>query len=315
MTLLLFAVGIGASRLMTALRTTPLHVARAADAVTVTPTALPTPPYGLTEAQLETLPWREAAARLTATQTERIKAAAERGDAFAQTLACLGHLTGAANFLPSPTAAGGYCDQASAQNYRAGLYLSWTLRRSAANAPITEAVARDRLARAAQAGLVAAQIDYAQMIAPDARAPAASQVEAGRLLLAAAEQGDPRGQYYYARWLRDSPAGPRNPTAAIPYLQHAADAGEADALHMLATFYRDGVGVPRDSGRARALYQRAAAQSFTPSMMNLADMLRGSDPTHAAQLYAQLACMRDEHQIAPLAARRLHAMGQTATCR
>jgi TPR repeat protein len=171
------------------------------------------------------------------------------------------------------------------------------------------------LAQAAQGGLIAAQIDYAQMIAPDARAPAGLQVEAGRLLLAAAERGDARGQYYYARWLRDSPAGPRNPTAAIPYLQHAADAGEVDALHMLATFYRDGVGVPRDPSRARALYERAAAQNFTPSMMNLADMLRADDRARAAQLYAQLACMRDEHQIAPLAMRRLHAMGQTASCR
>jgi TPR repeat protein len=275
---------------------------------------LPTPAYGLTEAQLETLPWREAAARINALQTEQIKTAAERGDAFAQTLSCLGHLAGAANFLPSPTAAGAFCDQASAQNYRAGLYMSWTLRRAAPNAPITEAVARERLAEAARRGLVAAQIDYAQVLAPDARAPAEAQVEAGHLLQAAAEQGDARGQYYYARWLRDSPAGPRNPVAAIPYLQHAADAGEVDALHMLGTFYRDGVGVPRDAARARALYQRAATQNFPPSMMNLADMLRTDDRAHAIQLYAQLACMRDEHQIAPLATRRLHAMGEVARC-
>lgn len=314
MTLLLFAVGIGASRLMTALRTTPLHVGHASDTVVVTPTALAAPRYGLSEAQLQTLPWREAASRLNAAQTDQIKAAAEHGDAFAQTLSCLGHLAGAPNFLPSPTAASAYCDQAAAQNYPAGLYMSWILRRVAPSAPITDAVARDRLAQAAQRGLVAAQIDYAQVLAPDARAPAASQVEAGRLLLAAAEHGDPRGQYYYARWLRDSPAGPRNPNAAMPYLQHASDAGEVDALHMLATFYRDGVGAPRDPGRARALYERAAAQNFPPSMMNLADMLRSSDGARAAQIYAQLACMRDERQIAPLAMRRLHAMGQTARC-
>jgi TPR repeat protein len=314
--LLLFAVGVGASRLMTALRTTPLLVPRAAQAI-VEPAAasLQAPIYGLTEAQLETLPWREAAARLNAAQTERISAAAERGDAFAQTLACLGHLAGAANFLPSPTAASGFCDQASAQNYRAGLYLSWVLRRSAVNATISETVARDRLAEAARRGLVAAQIDYALVLAPDGRAPAAAQVEAGHLLLAAAEHGDARGQYYYARWLRDSPAGPRDPTAAIPYLQHAADAGEVDSLHMLATFYRDGVGVARDDAHARRLYERAAARNFAPSMMNLADMLRNDDRARAAQLYAALACMHDEHQIAPLAARRLRAMGETASCR
>ncbi len=317
MALLLFAVGLGASRLLTAFRTAPLLSAHTgATAVLATPTAPSVAPgYGVSEVQLETLPWREAAARINAHATDAIKAAAERGDPFAQTLACLGHLTGAGNFLPSPTAAGVYCDEASAQNYRAGLYMSWTLRRSAPNAPITEAVARARLAQAAQAGLIAAEVDYALLIAPDARAPSASQVEAGRLLQAAAEHGDPRGQYYYARWLRDSPAGPRNPTAAIVYLQHASDAGEVEALHMLATFYRDGVGVSRDSARARALYERAAAQNFAPSMMNLADMLRADDRVRAAHLYAQLACMRDERQIAPLAARRLHAMGELARCR
>jgi TPR repeat protein len=192
--------------------------------------------------------------------------------------------------------------------------MSWALRRAAPNAPISETVARDRLAEAARLGLVAAQVDYAQVLAPDTRAPAAAQVEAGRLLLAAAEHGDARGQYYYARWLRDSPAGPRNPAAAIPYLQHAANAGEVDALHMLGTFYRDGIGVSRDSARARALYERAAAQHFAPSMMNLADMLRADDRPRAVQLYAELACMRDEHQIAPLAVRRLRAMGEAARC-
>ncbi len=315
MTLLLFAVGIGASRVITALRTAPILTTRSVHTTPVAPTSLSMPTYGITEAQLETLPWREAAARINAAETEQIKTAAERGDAFAQTLACLGHLAGAANFLPSPTAAGGYCDEASAQNYRAGLYMSWTLRRSAPNAPITEAVARDRLAEAARRGLVAAQIDYALVLAPDARASAEAQVEAGRLLLAAAEQGDPRGQYYYARWLRDSPAGPRSPVAAIPYLQHASDAGEVDALHMLGTFYRDGIGVPRDAARARALYERAAARNFPASMMNLADMLRSVDRARATQLYARLACMRDEHQIAPVAQRRLRAMGEAVSCR
>jgi TPR repeat protein len=314
MTLLLFAVGIGASRLITALRAAPMLTARAVRTTPVAPTLLARPTFGLTEAQLEALPWREAAARINTGETEAIKAAAERGDAFAQTLACLGHLAGAANFLPSPTAAGGYCDEASEQHYRAGLYLSWMLRRSAPNAPITEGVARDRLAEAARRGLIAAQIDYALLIAPNARASPDAQVEAGRMLLAAAEQGDARGQYYYARWLRDSPAGPRNPSAAIPYLQHASDAGEVDALHMLATFYRDGVGVARDAARALSLYERAAAQHFPPSMLNLADMLRSDDRARASGLYAELACMRDEHQIAPLAARRLHAMGEVARC-
>jgi uncharacterized protein len=310
----LFAVGVGASRVVAAMKQIPPALA-APHASEATPTRLVLQPgYGLTEAELETLPWRDAAARIRAPEAARIKADAANGVAFAQSLACLGHMAGAPGFLPSPTAASGFCDQASAQNDRAGLYLSWTLRRAMPNAAITESVARDRLAQAARLGLTAAQVDYALTVAPDAHAPMPAQEDAGRMLLAAAESGDARGQYYYARWLRDSPAGPRDPVAAIPFLQKAADAGQPDALHLLATFYRDGKGVPRDLAKARDLYGRAAAENYPPSMFNLADLVRDSDRGRATQLYSQLACMRDEHEISAMATRRLHAMGQAARC-
>jgi TPR repeat protein len=136
-------------------------------------------------------------------------------------------------------------------------------------------------------------------------------------LLAAAEAGDPRGQYQYARWLRDSRAGPHDPAVAIPFLERAANAGQLEATHMLATLYRDGVGAPRNEGRAKALYEQAARGRYAPAMFNLADMLRGgsdAERARAAALYRELACMRDEHQIQPLAAQRLRAMGQAATC-
>src|SRR5262249_825757 len=156
--LALFAVGVGASQVLAAMkRGTPLIAPHTADA---TPTRLVLQPgYGITETQLETLPWRDAAARIGAPEAARIKTDAANGVAFAQSLACLGHMAGAPGFLPSPTAASGFCDQASAQNDRAGLYLSWTLRRTMANAAIPENVARERLAQAAQLGLTAAQID------------------------------------------------------------------------------------------------------------------------------------------------------------
>src|SRR5262249_7332546 len=59
MALFLFAVGLGASRLLTAFRTAPLLAAHTgAIAVLATPTAAHVAPgYGLSEAQLETLPW------------------------------------------------------------------------------------------------------------------------------------------------------------------------------------------------------------------------------------------------------------------
>jgi TPR repeat protein len=258
---------------------------------------------------LERESWREVARAIDADVASQIKTRANAGDAEAQTLACLGHMAGAEGFLPSPNAARDQCDAAAEQNFPAALYLSWALQRSAPHAGLSEANARARLSEAARRGFSAAQIDYA-LISTDA-------TESGRLLLAAAEQNDPRGQYEYARWLRDSPAGPRDPTAALPYLDRAAQAGQVEAQHMLATLYRDGVGAPRDLTRARALYEQAARANHPPAMFNLADMLRGGageDRAKAIALYQRLACMRDEHQIAPLAQRRLRAMSAAAQC-
>ncbi|MBX9745307.1 MAG: hypothetical protein K2X34_00300, partial [Hyphomonadaceae bacterium] len=240
----------------------------------------------------------------------RIKAGAERGEALQQTLACLAHLGGAEGFLPSPVSAREQCDAASAQDNPAALYFSWVLHREAPHAGLTEAEARGRLAQAARLGFTPALIDYAQTLN--------DQAEAGRLFLAAAEENDPRGQFQYARWLRDSPAGPRDPVAAIPYLERAARAGQHDAQHMLATLYRDGIGVERNAGRARALYEQAARGRHTPAMFNLADMLRDGAPEDRARaiaLYRQLACMPDERQIQPMAAARLRALQESASCR
>lgn len=298
-----FALGLGAAQVIGALSSQPILVASPTAAA-----AVETPLYGLTEAELERLAWRDAAAKIDPAQAARIEADAARGEAFAQTLACLGRMAGSDGFLPSPAAASEFCDAAAAQHYRPALYLSWSLRRSAPHAGIDENVARERLAEAARRGLVPAQVEYAALIAPS------DPVEAGRLWLAAAESGDARGQFHYARWLRDSPAGPRDPTAAIPFLERAADAGDVDALHMLATLYRDGVGAPRDIARARALYERAASRDFAPAMFNLADLVRSEDRERAAGLYARLACMREEREISAMSRQRLRAMGRGASC-
>jgi TPR repeat protein len=321
----LFGLGFGAGRVINLVRSGDFSLAGAhADAATATSArtraareADAGPAFGVTVGQLQSEPWRASADRIDEAAAVEIKAAARRGDAMAQALACLGHLAGADGFLPSPTAAREQCDAAAAQHQPAGLYFSWVLRRSAPHAGLDEATARNRLAEAARLGWAPAIIDYAQTLAPDWRAPIDDQAEAGRLWLASAERNDPRGQYFYARWLRDSPAGPRDPGAAIPYLERASQAGQVDALHMLATLYRDGVGAPRNEARAKALYDQAARQDHPPSMFNLADMLRRGSETERARaiaLYRQLACMPDEHQIQPMAAARLRSLGQSASC-
>jgi len=325
---LLFGIGFGVGRVMNAVRagefafempkfSLPEPTRREPEKARTTRQAEAPPPVAAALAPRDMETWRDTAARIDEAAAADIRARAERGDADAQALACLAHLTGAGGFLPSPTAALAQCDAAAGQGNLAGLYYSWVLRRNAPQVSLSEADARGRLARAAASGWVSAQIDYALVLAPNARAPIADQTEAGRLWLAAAERGDPRGQFYYARWLRDSPAGPRDPTAAIPFLERASERDQADALHMLATFYRDGVGVARDTTRARALYQRAAAQSHAPSMFNLADLLRDGpteDRARAVTLYQRLACMPDERQIQPRAVQRLRALREPVSC-
>jgi hypothetical protein len=307
-----FAVGFGAGRVINMVRSGELQFATTQAQASATPTAAAAP--AVTSAALERTPWRDVAARIDEPLAEQIQTRAAAGDADAQTLACLGHMAGSPGFLPSPTAAREQCDAAAAQANAPGLYLSWQLQRTAPHAGIDGATAAARLKQAADAGFTAAQIDYASTLPGDR----ASQAEAGELWLAAAESGDPRAQFLYARWLRDSVAGPRDPTAAIPFLARAAEANQADAQHMLATLYRDGIGAPRNEARAKELYARAARQNHAASMFNLADMLRAGSPeerTRAVALYQQLACMTDEHQIQPRAIGRLRALQETFACR
>jgi hypothetical protein len=309
----LFAVGFGAGRVIQAVRSGDFSLAppRAEASTTSAPVEAQTPAR-ITMAELERQPWREVVARIDADAGASIQDGARRGDALDQTLACLAHLGGAEGFLPSPVSAREQCDAAAAQNNAAGLYFSWVLHREAPHAELGEAEARARLIRAAELGWTPALIDYGQLLGPG------QQAEAGRLFLAAAEKNDPRGQFAYARWLRDSPAGPRDPAAAIPYLDRAARAGQLDAAHMLATLYRDGIGAERNATRARALYEQAARGGHSAAMFNLADMLRtGSeqDRARAVALYRDLACMSDERQIQPMAAARLRALQESAACR
>jgi uncharacterized protein len=312
----LFVVGYGTGRLISAVRAGEFLVTTPAADAAPTSASLETPQQGpqITTADLERRTWREIASDFDEADAARIKAAARRGDALSQTLACIGHMAGAPGFLPSPSAAREQCDAASAQENPAALYFSWVLRREAPHAGLDEATARGRLQQASRLGWTPAQVDYAQSLPNDRE----SQAEAGRLFLAAAEHGDARGQFYYARWLRDSIAGPRDPAAAIPYLDRAAQNGQLEATHMLATLYRDGTGVPRNEGRAKALYEQAARGHHPPSMFNLADMLRGgtaADRARAVALYSELACMRDERQIQPMASARLRALHESAACR
>jgi len=322
--LLLFAIGFGAGRVINAVRSGGFLVAphsteaNAAEPVAPISAPLRADTLAAIRQHLQSDTWRQTADRIDELTAHDIKTRATAGDATAQALACLGHLTGATGFLPSPAAARAFCDASTESGSAVGNYYSWVLQRSAPHAGIDAETARARLAEAARQGWLPAIIDYAQVLAPNDRAPIPDQTEAGRLFLTAAERGDARGQYLYARWLRDSPAGPRDPTAALPYLERAAQNRQLEATHMLATLYRDGIGVPHDSARAQALYDQAARQHYPPSMFNLADMLRSggeAERGRAVALYRELACLPDERQIQPMALARLRGLHETWACR
>jgi TPR repeat protein len=56
---------------------------------------------------------------------------------------------------------------------------------------------------------------------------------------------------------------------ALPLLQHAADAGNTDAMYYLGALYAKGHGVAQDYGKARQWYQKAADAGDKPAKYEL----------------------------------------------
>lgn len=66
-------------------------------------------------------------------------------------------------------------------------------------------------------------------------------------------------------------------TKAIEYLNKAADAGDPEALYMLAGFYCDGRGVPPSRKKSIELFERAANQGHVEAMLELGIMCNSDD--------------------------------------
>ena len=58
--------------------------------------------------------------------------------------------------------------------------------------------------------------------------------------------------------------------------------GSLEALNNLGVYYREGKAVPSDYAKAVSLWQQAAEQNFTPSLMNLAGLYRSGYPGQPA---------------------------------
>lgn len=72
-----------------------------------------------------------------------------------------------------------------------------------------------------------------------------------------------------------------------------AAAGDPLAQLGLAGLYRSGEGIPRDLGRARELYRRAAAQGNTDAQINLARLLMDGDERDLVEAHAWLTLAAD----------------------
>ena len=59
------------------------------------------------------------------------------------------------------------------------------------------------------------------------------------------------------------------PEKAIPWLEKAAEQGQARAQSLLGSCYRDGDGVEADAAQAAEWYGKAAKQNYPPAMCSL----------------------------------------------
>lgn len=95
-----------------------------------------------------------------------------------------------------------------------------------------------------------------------------SDAEAHRLLLLAAEGGDPSGQYTLGTFLQFTPGYVSIPDAAAWY-RRAAARGHAGAQFHLGCLLEDGHGVEEDLAEAARLYRLAAEQGHPGAQTNL----------------------------------------------
>ncbi|MDV7143104.1 caspase family protein [Tropicimonas sp. TH_r6] len=84
-------------------------------------------------------------------------------------------------------------------------------------------------------------------------------------LIALAETGDTRSMVALAA-RRMNPGGDFRPADAVSWYERAAQAGDPQAQFQLAKIYEDGLLVPADPARAKALFEASAAQDYADAL-------------------------------------------------
>ncbi len=86
-----------------------------------------------------------------------------------------------------------------------------------------------------------------------------------------ARQGDPRAQYILGVMYLNEYLVPSSATAAVEWIERAAEQDFSAAQTELGRMYRNGDGVPQDYGKMALWYARAAEQGDVGAQLFLAD--------------------------------------------
>ena len=84
-----------------------------------------------------------------------------------------------------------------------------------------------------------------------------------------AEQGDMRAQAFLATMYRRGLGVPRDTRQAVHWYEQAAAQGHLSATYNLAVCLREGLGTPRDDARATALFETAARGGLVEAQVNI----------------------------------------------
>jgi TPR repeat protein len=112
-----------------------------------------------------------------------------------------------------------------------------------------------------------------------------------KLMTTAASAGFSEAQAIYGVFLLQGPTGRRDVKAGVGWLRSASSNGNATGFYALAVQYENGRNVPRDMGKAMALYTLASQRGNEPSATRLATLKAGasvpSDEVERAQRLAR----------------------------
>jgi TPR repeat protein len=188
-----------------------------------------------------------------------------------------------------------FCRTASGGSRRALYGLG---RAFAANRQPSEAIAAWR--KAADKGSTSAMVELGVVYANGAGVPK-DDAQARKLFERAAEAGNPRGVSNLAAL---SGGVTSDPVRARAMLAKTADTN-AEAQYQLGMMFAEGIGGPKDDVAARALFEKAAAQSHAGALERMGAFTQSgrggaADSTAAKAYYEKAAALGDEDAKAAL---------------